>query len=246
MKKAVCALLALLMCCAAFAEPPVPPQSNPEEYYEFLMEESDGSEQLLYMLLDSANDELSDVETYGALIMEDYVLQYGVFMHMTLYITNTPLGVGIVTVLEGSDDMYVITDSGIYYTEDGEFSSKVLMATDVGSYITGYHFPFASLKLLKGMREEENFIFMLIESDDEAELEFVITNAPDESLGASYGMRIVQTRYYMKDASGNMVLGEYLNYSTGAAPVIPESLLSEMQKDAGAQQNDKAGSSSAA
>ena len=85
-------VLVTILCCTAAAERAL---VNPQEKYDYFVEESDGSEQMLFMMVDLMNDEQSIVEQDGSvLIVQHYLLNDGVTakenmqMETRLYVTK--------------------------------------------------------------------------------------------------------------------------------------------------------------
>ena len=51
-----------------------PALTHPEERYEFFLDDTDGSEEVIYYMLDAANDEAEDIAEHGALLVTEHQL----------------------------------------------------------------------------------------------------------------------------------------------------------------------------
>ena len=242
MKKALTLLLALLLAATAmgvFAEEsdapamaieagPVtgdfeaPALTNPEARYDFYYESTDGSEQLIFAMLDAANDEAQEIETYGALHITENVLlddsgTAAVQAHIT--IQDSPYGK---VMIASTSYMGIQLDS--YFCGNcccsffnGEFEPSEGFDAEIMAYYTeSYHFPYGGLETLNSVRQDENgYTYYLVKSDEDMSFEFV----------SGEGMRILQTRVYMRDEDGTLTLLSYADYDVGPALEIPQEVL---------------------
>lgn len=232
MKKLIVILLVFVFAfCSALAEGlDEPALKNPQERYEMYTEETDGSETVLYIMLDAQNDEAADVEEYGCLRsintfvgpdgregMSTYtLLQNSEFGRVMINsITPEPLfgatysiGMHNYTSMFGSAER--IED--VFYSTEEEFNW----------YWEAFHFPYGSLEVLNGVRQDENGnTYFLVKSNDGISFEF----ATGES------MSVDEIRVYQKNENGDLALISLVHFETCDAVQIPESVLELMRED---------------
>ena len=222
MKKWIAAMLGALICFsgALAEEPDGPALKNPQERYEIYMDATDGSESLVFALLDASNDEAQDIEAHGALkICTRYVDSEGETI-ATLYqsLQNSEFGRLIISSMSGRKPVL----SGIYQLEgrDYQFENGALVdveetgADGFDFYWTSSHFPYGSLELLNGVRQDESGrSYFLVKSSEDRSFEFVA----DDSL------RIEELRIYERQGE-DLVLTSVCEYSTGSALAIPSTI----------------------
>ena len=200
-----------------------PALKNPEERYAQIIENSDGSESMLFALLDSSNDEAADIEAYGALrIIESLplddegqpLLQTEITIQDSVYgkmlISHTAYG-------EHETTAYTVGEVTLL-VENGKISvGQLYDQADFDYFVTSYHFPYGQLQSLNGTRHDENgYTYMLVRSDDNMSLEFVVS--PDD-------MRIEQLRLYFRDEDGTLCLSGYEDYQAIEAIEVPEQII---------------------
>ena len=244
MKKLLAAVLALaiLAACAGWAEEAEAPSptemaalggevtgdfdepalSGPEaRYTDYFMDETDGSEEMVFMLLDSMNDEAEDMRDGALLITENwYVGEDGApGMQVRYWLQQSPFGAMMISRLKMSwadDTVYFCGTNAFMY--DGETLESVegFSAEDMEFYTTSYHFPYGRLEMMQGVRQDENgYTYFFVKSDDSTSFEFVIGE----------GMRIQQLRVYTRDEEGVLKLNNYVDYGTGPALEVPQAVL---------------------
>ena len=207
-------------------EPDEPALSHPEERYtDYYVEETDGSEQLLFGLVDTQNDESADIEKHGAVyITENSALDANGRPAMTvkLFIQNSPYGKMLIMsykLLWMEQSAYTVGEHTFSYDGNAVEESQIYDEEEFDFYCESYHFPYGRLETLNGIRTDENgYMYMLVKSDDTMSFEFVLG---DE-------MRVVQLRVYEKDADGVLNLFSYSDYDVGPALEIPQPVLDAM------------------
>ena len=206
-------------------EPDTPALKNPKDRYEVYVDATDGSEYMMYVMLDSANDEASNIAEHGALyITENQMLDASgkPTAHIDICLQDTPYG----TVMISSTKFLWMTFTNYFigthaWSYDGETASPTdtLTQDDYDYYIESYHFPYGSLETMNGVRQDENgYTYFLIKSSDEMTFEFVT--------GAD--MRIVQLRVYTPNDDGELALSSTVDYDVGPAQEIPQAVLDAM------------------
>lgn len=205
-----------------------PALTHPEERYDILLDKADGPEDVLYIMLDGANDETKDIEENGALYISEHQMvddNGNAALMVDMTIQNTPYGKAIIMKTQFLWMKYYVYCIGHYgFSYDGttvESNNDVFSDEAFSDYCESYHFPYGSLKKLRGMRQDENgYTYFFIKSDDSLSFEFVV--------GA--GLRIVQLRVYEEDENGVLKLSQYADYDVGPAWEIPQVVLDEMGK----------------
>jgi len=207
---------------------------NPEERYDVFFDKTDGSENLVYSMIDFMNDEATDIEEHGALyITENQMLdENGVpTLKLKMSMQNTPYGKAIVSkykFLWMETNTYAINSSFFVHEGDTVETQEGYSQEDFDFYCESYHFPYGSLEVLNGIRQDENgYAYFFIESTDGMSFEFVVGE----------GMRIQQLRVYMENESGELKLWSYVDYDVGSAWEIPEIVLDAMEREFGSSDN---------
>lgn len=229
MKKLFAALLgAMLLFNIALAEEwDSPALRNPKERYEYYFDETDGSEQLLFAMLDVVNDEESTVAEYGALkVVVSNVDASGRKQSSTYtYVQECEFGPMLVNAATPEPSLGAVYTVGTHnylmflgkLTESYETGTK----EDFDWYWSSFHFPFGSLELLHCMRQDEaGYSYFLVKSDDSMSFEFVTDGS----------MEIMEIRTYEAE-DGELVLKNIVNFEPCAAVEIPEDALEAMAKD---------------
>ena len=198
---------------------------NPEERYEYFVEETDGSEHLLFVMLDAQNDEARDIEEHGALyITENQLLnkQGQPMLKLKMALQDSPFGRVIISdtqVLWRKVNTYSIGNYTFVYEGDDVETHDEEPLEDFDFYCESYHFPYGRLETLNGVRQDENgYAYFFIKSDETLSFEFVVGE----------DMRILQLRLYTKNDEGNLALSSYVDYDVGPAWEIPQPVLDAM------------------
>lgn len=234
MKKAFLSLfliaLAAVLTISCAAEPPMPPMENPELLYgdTYFENGSDGSEVILFYLLDAANDEQNEVTDETALVITEHTrIGDKEFVVLNNVWQNSEFGKVFICSfdIDGCNKTYYMTSKYVYYTTDGVLTEKVDEESMGGlpfeEFVSNYHFPYGPIETMLGMYQDENgYTYFLVKSTEFEEFEYV----------AGEGLFIEQMRYYMY-SDGIWQLFEYLDYSIGAPVEIPEFVLAEMRSD---------------
>lgn len=205
-----------------------PAPENPEaRYTDYFVENTDGSEYLLFVMLDSCNDEAEDIKDGGALYITENVLSGdgNPPIPVSIVIQQSPYGTMMIAIVESAGIEYVTYNCGAYtfgqHTVDGETSAPERMDgqytdEEFEYYTTSYHFPYGRLECLQGVRQDENgYAYFFIKSDEDISFEFV----------TGENMRILQLRMYVRDGDGVLRLNNYVDYETGPAREIPQAVL---------------------
>ncbi len=199
---------------------------HPEERYEYLLDEAEGPEEVLYVMLDAANDETEDIEAHGALIIKEHqqVDENGnALLTVDMSIQNTPYGKAMILKTQMLWMKYYVYCFGHYgFSYDGstvESYNDMFSDEDFESYCESYHFPYGSLIKLRGARQDSNgYTYFLVKSDDPYTFEYVVGE----------GFRILQLRVYEEGADGVLSLTQYADYDVGPAWEIPQEVLDAM------------------
>lgn len=204
----------------------------PETRYEHYVEQTDGSEELLYMLLDAQNDEAADIEQYGALYITEHPVLNSKGEGITaveMSLQNSPYGpmiCAMTQVLWMKNYVYEVGNGGGYFIYDGE-TVEHTEGDDQETfdfYMQSYHFPYGRLETLNGIRQDENgYAYLLIRSDEDISFEFV----------TGEGTRILQLRMYQRNKDGALTLKSYTDYDVGPAWEIPQAVLDAMEEALG-------------
>lgn len=233
----MCLILAFIACSSAEELPLMdvtvsgefdePALIHPEERYETFFEKTDGSDTMMFALLDSMNDEAKDIEQYGALYITENVglnSKGKPSVKLKMAIQDSPYGKVICSeqqFLWMKVNTYSIApylfmyDGETVETQDGDDQETH------DFYCESYHFPYGRLELMNGVRQDENgYIYFFIQSDENRSFEFV----------AGEGMRIKQLRIYERDEDGALALTSYVDYDVGPAWEIPQVVLDAMDE----------------
>lgn len=230
MKKKIALFLSLvLLCASAFAEGPDDPTlKNPRERYEMYVDKTDGSEDLIYGVLDAINDEAEAVAEHGSLtVRQSYIDE-----------TGMEIGTFETTLLDSEyGRMMRIFQSGlaIYVWGTHYYATFLNFVVDSGEMFTqeefdwqweSYHFPFGSLEVLHGVRQDDaGYSYFLVKSNDGYTFEFVVGE----------NMSIEQIRLYRENEQGEICLDMIVRYEYGTHKDIPATVLAAVQKDFAAE-----------
>lgn len=237
LRKLACCLLAFaFLVPAALAEDwDKPSHRNPQDAYDFFIEESDGSEQLVFMTLDIINDEETIVHEAGSLHVDmHFVDENGnpvYTIHNQLLITDYGKMQIISVDIDGVTKTIYSVGSFLYnYNEENGVIVKNVsdVDADVFNETWGcYIFPFGPIELMHGMRQDAlGYSYFLIKGDEFTTYEFV----------AAQGMNTVENRVYANLGNNELQLSMIITFSTTPAPVLPDSLLAQLKEDFSVQE----------
>ena len=225
MKQCLALAICLLLCGCALAEGfQEPALKNPQDAYDFYIDQSDGSEELLYNMIDAMNDEATIVAENGALHLaaQQYDAAGEVYLAYNLILQESAFGRMIIFCTSEAGDIYTL-DSGNYVMQNGELASSGRESLeDFDWYWESYCFPYGRLQTLNSMRQDENgYNYFLITSEEDMSFEYVTDSS----------MQIVQLRVYMRDDDGVLALDSTVDYQAGGARAIPPAVLRAMRAD---------------
>ena len=200
---------------------PRDPKSRYEDWY---VEETDGSEYLMFVMLDGMNDEAEEIKENGALRVAQHILDPSGAELATTYINmqETDYGIVMITRVEANGEMkgdVLYTIGGTTFClKDGAIESEDDFCTQENYefYIESFHFPYGSLQVLHGVRTDENgHAYYLIRSSDSMTFEF-----------ATNGLKIEQLRVYCSLGDDDeLLLMSTVDYTLGPAEEIPQEIL---------------------
>lgn len=227
-------MLIALLCCTAAGERAL---VNPQEKYDYFVEESDGSEQMLFMMVDLMNDEQSIVEQDGSvLIVQHYLLNDGVtaqdYMQMETRLYVTKCGhVGQYTTFIGGeqqfdlfltrDYMYQFDESGKVNVDKSSMDSESFEGT-WESWIFPFYTPLETLAATR--QDEDGYTYFLVISDGgDSLLEYVVSSS---------GMTLAGMNHYMRgDEDDNYYLWMYTEVVRGEGAEIPVKILQAISEN---------------
>jgi len=246
MKRILCLLLTALLMTGSFAlaeEAPAywePVLSDPQTRYPntFGME-WDGSETMLYFLIDDFNDEQLLVEEYGSLMIYITMDPAGGFLTSTVPDESTFTIPMCLTMADGRRLQIVdldyaasyATENRMYVVENGELARTGSSLADFHSTWESYKFPFISpITALMGLEQDENgHMYMLLEVENGQWLEFVISGLSD----------ILSLRIYSPDENGVQRLVNLVSWETAPAPEIPQCVLDMLAQEPAPQTTEE-------
>jgi len=218
--KYILLLLALLCAIPAAAdeslpEPDEPLARDPASRYELYLDATDGSDVLVFSLLDSLNDENEGLDEGGSLVLESDVydengVYSGVTMRQELFRYN---GLAVMRAIVNVDpglEQYYTGSSGVHW--DGTTAKEIDGYPDFSYLWDMWHYPYVPSEMMHGMRQDGTYSYFLMAGVDGSLLEYVTDS----------GMSIVQTRVYYPDSNGEQTLLFAVSYSRGTAPEVPE------------------------
>lgn len=207
-----------------------PALTHPEERYtDYFVQQTDGSEASLFIMLMAQNDPDSVLEACGAILRRDHVsLNTDGSPRQTYdeWLQETPVGrmqihSGIYLLIRATQyavgERAFVEAMGDLSPADQPFTQEqfdYLCDTFLFPYYTasGCFYP----EILNGVRQDENgYAYFFIGSDDATAVEYVTGES----------MRIVQTRLYKKDADGVFALEAYSDYIYGEPKEVPQAVL---------------------
>lgn len=199
-----------------------PALKNPQDAYEYYVEETDGSDQMIFGVIDIMNEEAAIAEEHGAVkFIMSFIGPDGTPM-ITTYNYLQKSEFGNVHIMETTNwgetsivynigtKMYQLQEDTISVTDNG------YTPEDADWIWNSYIFPFGNLEVLNGVRQDENgYTYFLIKSDDTMTFEYVVGD----------GMKIKQLRVYYSDGSGNHELAILVDYGVSEAQPLPQDLI---------------------
>ena len=141
---------------------PEPPLKNPQDYYEIYVDQTDGSEELIYMMLDITNDEEALVDEHGSVTLVAQVMDERGNCVFTTYTGLMKCEYGLVmrSWTDAFGGMYVtyITERGEINTTSGRITHvdpDSELSQDLDSYWHGCLFPYTAPQVMNGMPADE-------------------------------------------------------------------------------------------
>lgn len=195
---------------------------DPKDRYEIYTDETDGSEDLIFGVLDAMNDEAAEIEEHGALLITENPILNDSGKPITkvqLVIQDSPYGKMIISetrFLWMKAQTYSLKSLDLVYDGNTVEQTDAFTGDDFDFYCESYHFPYGRLETLNGVRQDENgYTYFLVKSDDSMSFEFVVGK----------DMRILQTRVYEKNEDGHLALLSFVDFEVGPAWEIPQAVL---------------------
>ena len=198
---------------------------DPQTRYDPFFEQTDGSEQMLFMMLDSMNDEAQTVEEHGALYLTENLMLDGEgdpALQVFTAVQNSRYGYVMISraaMFGVTVTRYCVGGYGfITYNDEGPEPDGSLTKEYLDYYCQSCHFPYGNLETMNGMRQDENgYNYFFVRSEEIRSFEYVCE-----------GFDIVQLRVYEKNEEGRLALTSYVDYGAGPAWEIPQPVLDMM------------------
>ena len=230
MKKLICLIAFIcLLTNACLSETSEPTLETPslifdESLYEVLMDETDGSEETIYIFLDVTNDERNEIEKYGGIVGIAYALtNENTFVSVYQCLQNTEYGLVLLGGMDEPDTFrYYCCGQYQYYQVNGEYMGKAQNPYNIDTFTEAFHFPYEGpLTMLRGVRQDEDGnTYFLVKSEEDRLFEYVVGD----------DMLIKRISLYSLD-DGSWQLYMYVDYSLGNPEEIPQYILDEIAKD---------------
>ena len=199
-----------------------PLPTDPEVLYDVYMDATDGSEQLIFGMIDYMNDEEETIADGHALAMTHAAMDdRGQPADIVkIYLQDSEFGKVIISVPADYPDISMYSFAGSSW----QLRSGLLyeMDADPGfdTYFASFRFPYGQLETLNALRQDENgFAYMLVRSDEPMSFEFVMKD----------GMEIVSLRVYDNDG-GRLVLAMTVDYAVEDAQPLPQVLVDTLRE----------------
>lgn len=199
-----------------------PALKNPQDAYEYYVEETDGSDQMIFGVIDIMNEEAAIAEEHGAVkFTMSFIGPDGTPMITTYnYLQKSEFGNVHIMETTNCGETSIVYNIG---TKMYQLQEDTISVTDNGYtqeeadwFWNSYIFPFGNLEVLNGVRQDENgYTYFLIKSDDTMTFEYVVGD----------GMKIMQLRVYYSDGSGNHELAILVDYGVSEAQPLPQDLI---------------------
>ncbi len=207
-----------------------PAIKNPQDAYDYYVEETDGSDQMIFGMIDLMNEELATAQEYGAVRFDmSYVDTNGEpLITVTNYLQLSEYGnVHIIETTAAGEQHFVYnigTNMYHLYGDKIEATPNGYTLEEADWFWNSYVFPFGNLEVMNGMRQDENgYSYFLIKSDDSMSFEYVVGDS----------MKIKQLRVYYADGKGNLELAIIVDYGVCPAQPLPEALTELLKQNAG-------------
>lgn len=190
---------------------PEPPLKNPQDYYEIYVDQTDGSEELIYMMLDITNDEEALVDEHGSVTLVAQVVDEHGNCVSTIYTGLMKCEYGLVmrswTDAFGGMHVAYITERGEVGTTSGRITHvdpDSELSQDLDGYWHSYLFPYTAPQVMNGMRQDAdgNACFLIMDNLDHR-VEYVVNSAMEikelrdyAPVGEDWYLSMVVTRRY--------------------------------------------------
>ena len=229
------ALLMLLGCAAAEESAAAttrpgltePPLRNPQDYYEVYFEQTDGSEDMVFMLLDSMNDEADMVEEHGSVTLVHRFVDENGECTFEFCITLLKCEYGNVMYTWSDDpemsDAYISPYVAVT-VKNGEVtdvSKNIDLTNNLDDYWGSFVFPYVTPQTLNGVRQ-----------DDDGNTCYLVTNTAGGRCEYVTGenMDLKETRLYEKE-DDDWILSTVINPRYDDLS-LPDVVLAEIAKAA--------------
>lgn len=206
------------------AKPDEPLLTNPRERYEMYTETTDGSDQIMFVMLDSVNDEETIIAESGSITVYCDLLddkgdtQVTMIQGLTIvdglkllrisyvYAEQKVEAQDVVNIYVTQDSMYMI-ENGSLTTQPNSMDSEEFLGT-----WSAFYFPYTVIDVLHGVRQTDGGFTYFLVSDALGDLYEYVTA----------GMRLVDTRVYTPDEEGVYHLYMRMRYGFGEEPELPD------------------------
>lgn len=224
-------LLLAFLCPLALSEGwEAPYVKNPQDAYEYYVKETDGSDQMIFGMIDIMNEELALAEEHGAVKFDmSYIGPNGEpMLTVTNYLQLSEYGNVHIIETTAADEQHFVYNIGTnmyhLYGDKIEATPNGYTLEEADWFWNSYVFPFGNLEVMNGMRQDENgYSYFLIKSDDSMSFEYVVGDS----------MKIKQLRVYYADGKGNLELAIIVDYGVCPAQPLPEALTELLKQNAG-------------
>ncbi|NLF28135.1 MAG: hypothetical protein GX592_09575 [Clostridiales bacterium] len=202
-----------------------------EVSYPFWMDETDGSEMLFFMVIDSMNDETTLVEKHGAItIRMDYFDEDG-SLYATVYdiLTDTEFGKMIYVNMEGYDmEVYSFSDRTIMLSADGATVEPAQASSEeeFEAIWSNQYYPLAGGETLHAMAPDaDGNLYLRTSSEETGErMEYEYMLGPE--------MRLLRSKIYLMGEDGELELWMVITYSVGEPLELPDSVIEVLRESA--------------
>ncbi|MCR4622079.1 MAG: hypothetical protein K5663_08365 [Clostridiales bacterium] len=245
MKKIIAILVAIILCLSVTA---LGDRAlvDPQEQYEILLEETDGSEEMIFYLVDIANDEEELVKSDGSVLIRQHMLKNDgktaielVQFDTRLYICEYGRVAQFTVHMDGEkyEDVYC-TESFMYREEASGVVSAApaeISADEFNGTWENWVFPYyVPLEAMIGTTQgEDGCVYFLVRSDEgETLLEYVVS---------SEGMVMQGVNQYARDEEdGKYYLLMYTEVIRGEGDALPQAVLYAMKQNEKVTPSDNA------
>ena len=246
MKKLIAVFLCLALLCLSVTALGDRALVDPQERYEILMEETDGSEEMVFYLIDVLNDEEELVKSDGSVLIRQYMLKNDGQTAIELAQLDTRLFIceygrvaRFTVYMEGEKLEDVYYTESFMYREEANGSVSVAPAETLADEFNGtwenWVFPYyVPLEAMIGTaQDDDGCVNFLVRSDEgETLLEYVVS---------SEGM-IMQgvNQYARNEKDGKYYLWMYTEVIRGEGDALPQAVLVVMKQNEKVAQSDNA------